>query len=151
MFDVKANRFLFDFNTKNMKTLATTGQIALEKSNDRGFAVETTFVLFFLAVEFGQSINAFAIDTIVLAITLVAFIVVPYFLPSDEKPGFGNWVLGRSLIAFFAVGLGMMFKQTLGVVLPETVRYLPMTLLIVTAMISCYIQFYGLLKIRLAK
>ena len=134
-----------------MKTLATTGQIAIEKSTDRGFAVETTFVLFFLAVEFGQSINAFAIDTIVMAITLLAFIVLPYFLPSDEKPGFGNWVLGRSLIAFFAVGLGMMFKQTVGVVLPETMRYLPMTLLIVTAMISCYIQFYGLLKIRLAK
>ena len=134
-----------------MKTLATSGQIAIEKSTDRGFAVETTFVLFFLAVEFGQSINAFAIDTIVMAITLLAFIVVPYFLPSDEKPGFGNWVLGRSLIAFFAVGLGMMFKQTLGVVLPETMRYLPMTLLIVTAMLGCYIQFYGLLKIRLAK
>ena len=134
-----------------MKTLATSGQLAIEKSTDRGFAVETTFVLFFLAVEFGQSINAFALDTIVMAITLLAFIVIPYFLPSDEKPGFGNWVLGRSLIAFFAVGLGMMFKQTLGVVLPETMRYLPMTLLIVTAMISCYIQFYGLLKIRLAK
>ena len=151
MLDVKANKFLFDFNTKNMKTLATSVQIAFEKSNDRGFAVETTFVLFFLAVEFGQSINAFAIDTIVMAVTLLAFMVVPYFLPSGEKPGFGNWVLGRSLIAFFAVGLGMMFKQTLGVVLPETMRYLPMTLLIVTAMISCYIQFYGLLKIRLAK
>lgn len=134
-----------------MKTLATTERLAIEKANDKGFAVETTFVLFFLAVEFGQSINAFSLDTIVMAITLLAFIVVPYVLPSDEKPGFGNWVLGRSLIAFFAVGLGMMFKQTLGVVLPETMRYLPMTLLIVTAMLSCYIQFYSLLKLRLAK
>ena len=45
----------------------------------------------------------------------------------------------------------MMFKQSLGVVLPETIRFLPMTLLIVTAMLSCYIQFYGFLKLRLAK
>ena len=82
-----------------MKTLASSGRIAIEKTNDRGFAVETTFVLFFLAVEFGQSINAFAIDTIVMAITLLAFIIVPYFLPSDEKPSFGNWIFGRSLIA----------------------------------------------------
>jgi 4-amino-4-deoxy-L-arabinose transferase-like glycosyltransferase len=134
-----------------MKTAAASERIIIEKTNDRGFAVETTFVLFFLAVEFGQSVNAFAIDTIVMAFTLLAFIAVPYFLPSEDKPGFGNWVLGRSLIAVFAVGLGMMFKQTLGVVLPETMRYLPMTLLIVTAMLSCYIQFYSLLKLRLAK
>ena len=134
-----------------MKTLATSGRIAIEKTNNRGFAVETTFVLFFLAVEFGQSINAFAIDTIVMAITLLAFIIVPYFMPSEDKPEFGKWVLGRSLIAVFAVGLGMMFKQTLGVVLPEMMRYLPMTLLIVTAMLGCYIQFYSLLKMRLAK
>lgn len=134
-----------------MKTLATSGRIAVEKTNDRGFAVETTFVLFFLAVEFGQSINVFSIDSIVMAFTLLAFIVVPYFLPSENKPDFGNWVLGRSLIAAFAVALGIMFKQTLGVVLPETMRYLPMTLLIVTAMLGCYIQFYSLLKMRLAK
>ena len=134
-----------------MKTLATGRELAIEKTNYRGFAVETTFVLFFLAVEFGQSVNAFAIDTVVMAITLMAFIVVPYALPSEDKPKFGSWVLGRSLIAVFAVGLGIMFKQTLGVVLPETMRYLPMTLLIVTAMLSCYIQFYSLLKLRLAK
>lgn len=134
-----------------MKTLATTGRLAVENTNEKGFAIETTFVLFFLAVEFGQSMNLFALDSVILAITLLAFIVVPYFLPSEDKPGFGNWVLGRSLIVLFAVGLGVMFKQTLGVVLPETMRYLPMTLLIVTAMLSCYIQFYGLLKIRLAK
>ncbi len=134
-----------------MKTLATTGRLAVEKTEDKSFAIETTFVLFFLAVEFGQSISAFSFDTIVMGITLVTFTIAPYFLPADEKPGFGNWVLGRSLIALFAVGLGMMFKQTLGVVFPETMRYLPMTLLIVTAMLGCYIQFYGLLKIRLAK
>lgn len=134
-----------------MKTLAASERIAIEKTNDRGFAVETTFVLFFLAVEFGQSANIFAVDSVIMGITLLAFIVVPYFLPSEDKPKFGNWVLGRSLIALLAVGLGMMFKQTLGVALPEYMRYLPMTLLVITAMLSCYIQFYGLLKLRLAK
>ena len=47
--------------------------------------------------------------------------------------------------------LGAIFKQSLGVVLPETFRFLPMTLLIVTAMLCCYVQFYGFLKLRLAK
>lgn len=134
-----------------MKTIATSRDLAIEKTNDRGFAVETTFVLFFLAFEFGQSLNLLALDSIVLAITLPVLLVAPYFLPSENKPKFGNWVLGRSLIAALAVGLGMMFKHSLGVALPEYLRHLPMTLLIVTAMLVCYIQFYGLLKLRLAK
>ena len=33
------------------------------------------------------------------ATALVMLIVLPYFLSTNEKPGFGNWVLGRSLIA----------------------------------------------------
>lgn len=135
----------------NMKTISqiSRAQESVTKSNN--FAVETTFVLFFLAVEFGQSFRSISLDNVFLAITLAAVAILPYFLPSDEKPLIGNWILGRGLIAGFAVMLGWMFKQTLGVVLPEMFRFLPMTLLIVTAMLSCYIQFYGLLKIRLAK
>lgn len=133
-----------------MKTLTQIEQIGRSSTADRSFAIDTTFVLFFLAVEFGQIINNFALDTVFFAITLLMLIVLPYFLSSDEKPKFGNWVLGRTLIAAFAVSVGVMFKQSLGV-LPEMFRFLPMTLLIVTAMLSCYIQFYGLLKLRLAK
>ena len=133
-----------------MKTLTQIGQIERSSTADRGFAIDTTFVLFFLAVEFGQIITNLALDTLFFAITLLMLIILPYFLSPEEKPQFGNWVLGRSLIAAFAVSVGVMFKQSLGV-LPEMFRFLPMTLLIVTAMLSCYIQFYGLLKLRLAK
>jgi hypothetical protein len=133
-----------------MKTLTQIEQIGRSAAADKSFAIDTTFVLFFLAVEFGQMLNNFALDTVFFAITLLMLIVMPYFLASDEKPKFGNWVLGRTLIAAFAVSVGVMFKQSLGV-LPEMFRFLPMTLLIVTAMLSCYIQFYGLLKLRLAK
>lgn len=134
-----------------MKTLTQIEPIQIETASNKGFAIDTTYVLFFLAVEFGQSIGVFALDTVALAITLLMLLILPYFLPSDEKPSFGNWVLGRICIAVFAIGLGVMFRQTLGTVLPETFRFIPMTLLIVTAMLSCYIQYYGLLKVRLAK
>lgn len=134
-----------------MKTLTQIEPIQIETTSDKGFAIDTTFVLFFLAVEFGQNLGIFALDSIVLAITLLMLLILPYFLPSVEKPSFGNWILGRSFIALFAVILGIIFQQTLGTVLPETFRFIPMTLLIVTAMLSCYIQFYGLLKFRLAK
>ena len=134
--------------------MKTISQIASERSEiteNKGFAVETTFVLFFLALEFGQSFSGLTLDGVCLAITLLMVMILPYFLPSDEKATFGDWLLGRSLIAGFAVLLGVIFKQSLGVVLPETFRFLPMTLLIVTAMLSCYIQFYSFLKLRMAK
>jgi hypothetical protein len=134
-----------------MKTLTQISSVQIDTTNEKGFAIDTTFVLFFLAVELGRSFSFHALDSVLTAITLLALLVLPYFLPFDEKPGFANWLLGRTLIAVFAVSLGVMFRQTLGVVLPETFRFLPMTLLIGTAMISCYIQFYGFLKFRLAK
>ncbi len=137
-----------------MKTLAQLGQLESETQetvSGNGFAVDTTYVLFFLAVEFGRTIGILGIDTVFMAITLLMLLVMPYFLPSDVKTSFGKWLLGRSFIAGFAIIIGIMFQQTLGTVLPETFKFLPLTFLIVTAMLSCYIQFYGLLKFRLAE
>ena len=132
-----------------MKTISHIRQAETEISVNRGFAIETTFVLFFLAVEFGQSFSGLTLDGRFLALTLLMVIVLPYFLPADEKPNFKSWLLGRGFITIFAVLLGLLFKQSLGGVLPETARFLPMTLLIVTAMLSCYIQFYSFLKLHL--
>lgn len=134
-----------------MKTLTHSARIQKAEAVERGFAIDTTFVLFFLAVEVGQTLGIIGLDTIFLAISLLFVLVLPYFLQSDEKPNFGNWLLGRCFIAVFAVLLGFAFRQSLGTFLPEMFRFLPMTLLIVTAMLSCYIQFYGLLRLRLAK
>lgn len=134
-----------------MKTITQIGHVKAGESLDKTFALDTTFVLFFLAIEFGHIFDGFSIDNIFLALTLLMFIILPFFLPSEEKSGFASWILGRGFIAGFAVVLGWMFKQSLGVILPETFRFLPMTLLIVTAMVSCYIQFYGFLKLREVK
>ena len=134
-----------------MKTMVRFGQIEREKTVENSFAIDTTFVLFFLAIEVGQTLGASGLDSIFLAITLMVLVVLPYFLQAGNKPGFGNWLLGRIFITLFAMILGLIFRQTLGTVLPETFRFLPMTLLIVTAILSCYIQFYSFLKLRLAK
>lgn len=134
-----------------MKTQTSFKKEQSEVAEDKGFAVDTTFVLFFLAIEFGRSFNGLTLDSAFLAITLLMLIAFPYFLHPGEKPDFAKWLLGRSLIAGFAGFLGILFQQSLGIVLPETFRFLPMTLLIVTAMCTCYIQFYGFLKLRLIK
>ena len=118
---------------------------------EKNLWVDTSFVLFFLAVEFGRTFFSLSLDNIFMFFALLMVTVLPYFLLSDEKPNFAKWLLGRSLIAGFAILLGAMFKQSLGVVLPETFRFLPMTLLIVTAMLCCYIQFYSFFRLRLAK
>lgn len=134
-----------------MKALS---QIELKQSGikeNKGFVVETTFVLFFLAVEFGQSFRGLTLDGIFMAVTLLMLMILPYFLPFDSKSNFANWLLGRSLITGFAVLLGVIYRQSIGVVLPDAFRFLPMTLLIVTAMLSCYIQFYSFFKLRMAK
>lgn len=117
----------------------------------RSFVVDTTFVLFFLAVDCGQRFT-FGIDGILSAVTLAMFVILPYFLPfQGEKPAFERWLFGRVAIAALAIVLGAMFGQALGVILPDMFRFVPLTLLIVAAMISCYIQFYSLLRFRLAK
>ncbi|CAN5532257.1 MAG: hypothetical protein ACR2M8_10015 [Pyrinomonadaceae bacterium] len=119
---------------------------------DRNFSIDTTFVLFFLAVDFGTTLFSFGIDGVLSGITLSMLIVLPYFVNTlSEKPDFTPWVFGRIVISIFAIGLGILFRQSLGVVLPETFRFLPLTLLIVAAMTGCYIQFYSLLRFRLAK
>ncbi|MEZ5425637.1 MAG: hypothetical protein R2747_05185 [Pyrinomonadaceae bacterium] len=134
-----------------MKTAAQIGQLEKEAAGEKNFAIDTSFVLFFLAIEFGQSFGGFGFESVFLGLTLLMVAVLPYFTFIGEKPEFGNWLFGRSLILGFAIVLGLIFKSSLGIVLPEEMRFLPMTLLIGTALLSCYIQFYGFLKLRLAK
>ena len=119
---------------------------------DRRFSVDTSFVLFFLAVDVGQSALAFRIDTALSAVTLLLVLVLPYFMPTEvQRPDFSTWLLGRTLLMGFAFGLGMMFQQALGAVLPEMFRYLPMTLLILSATLSLYLQFCAMIRFRLAR
>ena len=119
---------------------------------ESGFVVDTTFVLFFLALEFGRSLISFGVDSVLLGISLAMLVVAPYFLVNASiSKDFGKWLAGRSLITAFATLLGVVFDQTIGLVLPDVMRYIPMALLIVSATASCYFQFYSLLRLRPAK
>ncbi len=118
----------------------------------KGFGIDTVAVLFFLALEYGRGVQAISMDGLLMGVTITMVLVLPYFLPSGAaRPSFGNWILIRGGIALFGMTLGVAFKQSLGVIVPESMRFMPMTFLILTSMISCYIQFYSLMKLRLAK
>lgn len=134
-----------------MNTEAASDLRGEETDLNSGFAIDTTFVLFFLAVDLGQNLNFFRFDTAFLTVTLLAVLVLPYFAASSAKPDFVNWLFGRSLIVLLALAAGLMFRQSLGTILPDSFKFLPLTLVIVAAMISCYARYYSFLKLRLSK
>lgn len=123
-----------------------------EENSQRAFTLDTTFVLFFLALDLGNSWLNFGLDGFLAGLTLAVFAVVPYFLfDSETAPDFRQWLTGRVLVAAAGVSFGLMLRQSVGILLPDAARYLPMTLLIVAAIICCNVQIYAILKNRLAR
>lgn len=128
-----------------------TQTIRSEGVSAGNIAMDTTFILFFLAMDLGTILFSFDLGTALSGITLAMFVVLPYFLfEGDAKPRFGIWVAGRTIIAFFAIFIGILFKQALGSVLPESFRHLPLALLIMSAIVSGFVMIYGIMKVRLA-
>ena len=116
------------------------------------YGVDTAFVLLFLAMEYGRSVRVFTLDGIMMAITTAMVLVLPYFLPSNwNAPSFTSWLVARSAVVLAGLVFGAVFNYSVGLVLPYSVKFMPMTFLILASMISCYVQFYGLMKLRLAK
>lgn len=117
-----------------------------------GFGIDTLFVLFFLALEYGRAVRLLSIDAVLMLATMAMMLILPYFLPSKStRPTLGSWLKLRSLVAIAGLALGVLYSRSVGLVLPESLKFAPMTFLILTAMVSCYVQFYGLLRLRLAK
>lgn len=134
-----------------MNIIAHAQTPAAERSSNLNFSVDTTFVLFFLALDCGQRFT-FGIDGVLSASTLVLFLVLPYFLPfGEEKPAFEKWVLGRAGITCLAIVLGVMFGRSVGILLPEMFRFIPLALLIIAGVISLYMQLFNLVRLRPVK
>ena len=124
--------------------------VSREADDSRPFTLDTTFVLFFLSMDVGSSALTWSLALSLL--TLTAFLVLPYFLPfSGDNERFSKWLTGRIIVAAAGMTFGLMLGQAVGTVLPEVFRYVPMTLLIVAAIICCNVQVYGILKNRLAR
>ena len=116
------------------------------------FTLDTTFVHFFLAMDLGQAGLAISLSTLLQFFTLLVFLIVPYFLPfSGEQRSLSNWMIGRTVVAGAGGMFGLMLGQAIGTVLPDTFRFVPMTLLIVAAIICCNVQIYGIMRHRLAR
>ena len=114
--------------------------------------IDTAIVLFFLAFEYARSIRVFSADGILMSITMAMVLTLPYFLPSNwSSVSFGSWMIGRSLLMLAGLVVGAAFGLSVGTVLTSSLKFMPMTFLILAGMISCYIQFYSLMRLRPAK
>ncbi len=135
-----------------MEQVIRLQRVAMERDDRQYFAIDTTFVLFFLAVDIGMSVLAADFGTLLAVATLAMFVVFPYLLPfNGERPAFGGWVTGRLAIAGVALVAGILFSQGVGTIFPEVFKFLPLTLLMVAAIVSCSVQFYGIMRFRLAR
>lgn len=111
-------------------------------SRFKGIGVDTSLVLLFLAVEMGRSGGFGSIETMLMGISMLMVLVFPYFLPSADaiELSFAKWLGFRGAIAVFGLVCGLM--------MPESLRFLPMNLLILAGISSCCVQFYGLMRLR---
>ena len=128
--------------------------LAVSRSEERvrSFTLDTTLVLFFLAMEMGRVPLTWNVESVLSGITFLAFLVLPYFLPlKGEGTAFTRWLVGRILVATTGIMFGLVLGQAIGSLLPETFRFVPMSLLIVAAIICCNIQIYGIIRDRLAR
>jgi len=117
-----------------------------------GFGVDTIFVLFFLALEIGRGASLLSVDGALMSTSLVMVVVLPYFLPSRfERPALSHWLAVRGTIGVFALMLGAAYARSIAGGAPAGYRTMPMTLLILSSMVSAYIQFYGLMRLRPVK
>ena len=116
------------------------------------FTLDTTLVLFFLAMDLGLVGLNVGFATALQVMTVLGFLILPYFLPfTDDQHGFSRWLIGRIVVGAIGLTFGLMLGQAVGTVLPDAFRFVPMTLLIVAAIICCNVQIYGILKNRLAR
>lgn len=114
------------------------------------FVLETTFVLFFLSVDFGQNVIGGSFDIAFLGITVIALAVLPYYLPSNDGIDFMSWVTGRSAIVMLGLVTGVAFGQFVGVIVPEFMRYLPLVMATVSGFASCYVMYANLFRLSYA-
>lgn len=136
---------------KNMENTLTFAANRVETTGLSRFVPDTTFVLFFLAMDLVRSFSGFGLDSVLSVLTIGIFAVIPYLLPFDgEKPEFWGWLTGRLIIAAIAGICGLAISASAGVFLPETVKYVPFTLLIFSGIFCAFTQLRVIMKVRLA-
>ncbi|REJ78619.1 MAG: hypothetical protein DWQ47_03990 [Acidobacteria bacterium] len=111
---------------------------------------DTSFIVFFLAMEIGRTGSIFALENIVMLPALVAVMVAPfYFLPEDMS--YSRWFAGRAVIAGLGLIIGAAFGAAVGPLFPEVFSFLPFTFLVMASMVTAFLSFASLLRFEEAR
>ncbi|QQS42088.1 MAG: hypothetical protein IPM63_03855 [Acidobacteriota bacterium] len=119
-------------------------------SAESAFEFDTSFVLFFLAMEIGHK-GLFTFEGILMAPALAAVLIGPYLLVRGGDTSFGHWAAGRGVISGLGLALGAAFAMAVGTLLPESFEVLPFTLLIMACMATAFLSFGALLGFKLER
>ncbi|HUF03041.1 MAG TPA: hypothetical protein VMM38_02590 [Aridibacter sp.] len=111
---------------------------------------DTSFVLFFLAMEIGQS-GLLSFEGLLMAPALAAVLIGPYLLNKSGDISFKHWAAGRVAITGLGLALGSAFAIAVGTLLPKSFEILPFTLLIMACMATAFLSFGSLLGFRLER
>ncbi len=115
-------------------------------------SVDTSIVLFFLAMELAASAGGNGLDLGLSLLAIAAFAVLPYFLPGrHEAMPFMHWLGGRTAITFLGGGTGNGLAHAGAPGAAPAYTKPPMTLLIFAAFVSCLVQLYVMMKVSLAR
>lgn len=114
--------------------------------------MDTSVVLFFLAMEIGangsKDLPGLLLGTLVLTVTAS----LPFWLKGAKSLRFPAWLAGRIVIASAGLTVGLFFGlATQAGALPGAARFVPLSLLIVAGIISCNVAIYGIIRDRLAR
>lgn len=115
---------------------------------DQPVEFDTSFVLFFLAMDIGQKAGFLSVDGVTMIAALAAVMLLPFLLTGGEQGSFREWVVGRGVIAGFGLVSGAAFGMGVGTLFPEMFSFLPFTLLIMSAMATVFLTFSSLLGFR---
>ncbi len=74
-----------------MRRASQLKKTRFETASEKSSIVDTTFVLFFLAIEFGRTFSALTLENVFLFVTLLTVVALPYFLLLGAKPQFSGW------------------------------------------------------------
>ena len=134
-----------------MENTLTFAASRVETTSLSRFVPDTTFVLFFLAMDLVGSFSGLGLDLLLSLVTIGLFAVMPYLLSFEgERPEFWGWLTGRLSIGVTGAISGLAISASAGVFLPETFKYVPFTLLIISGIFCAFTQLRVIMKVRLA-
>jgi hypothetical protein len=134
-----------------MENVISIPRLRSRSSSFRAVGLDTALVLFFLAADLGRSLKLVDLGTVLSVLTILAFIVFPYFLPFEkERPQFLNWTFVRLSVAITGIVAGMGLDVLVEVYFMENLKFFPMTLLIFSGIFCAITQIRDIIRFRLA-